>query len=212
MSSIARSIAAVTVMLSACSLVAAAAADAPAGAASAASSLRSGPGILVVFDIDMEVQAEQAMPPDARHTRDQARRQAYDAITARLKAWGQREGVAIDTALFAQGKKLDMLGRNVSHLLVEKLTQVAIDSNAAGGPRIDTRQWKATAYDTSKRAAKLPATLATEDFISDGPACFVPPDRAADDDCRADYLRRLTTHLRWIDLRWGEVEVAPAPR
>jgi hypothetical protein len=221
MPSIVRTIAATTLLLSTCALATAAAPDSPpSGAASAAFAAASsvpagaprGPTILVVFDIDMEVSADQAAPEAARKVRDQARRQAYGAITTHLKAWGQREGVAIDTAVFAQGKKLDMTGRSVSHLVVEKITQAAIDNNTAGGPRVDTRTWKATAYDTSKRSVRQPATLGSEDFISDGPACFVPPAQAADDDCRADYLRRLTAHLRWIDLRWGEVQAEPATR
>jgi hypothetical protein len=98
----------------------------------------------------------------------------------------------------------------VSHLLVEKITQAAIDGKSTdGGPRIDTRKWKASAYDTSNAAAKAPKMLGSEDFISDGPDCFAAPaNKAADDECRADYLRRLTLHLRWIDLSWGEVEPA----
>ncbi|MBK6851761.1 MAG: hypothetical protein IPG93_09145 [Burkholderiales bacterium] len=226
MPSLVRSIAAATTLLTACTL-ATAAPDSPAAAASAATSAASSPAassasspaaglprrpsILVVFDVDMEVAAEKTAPEVVRQARDAARRQAFDAITARLKAWGQHEGVSIDTALFAQGKKLDMAGRKLTHLVVEKITQAAIDnSHPASGPQIDTRKWKATAYDTSNRAAKAPRSLGGEDFISDGPSCFAPPTKAADDDCRADYLRLLTSHLRWIDVSWGEV--LPAPR
>jgi hypothetical protein len=215
---ISRSIAAATFLLSACTFACAAdaaAADAPPAAASPASSpaavAPSRRNILIVFDVDMEVSSEQGAPDGLRQARDTARRQAYDAITAQLKSWAQREGVTIDTALFAQGKKLDMGGREFSHLVVEKITQAAIDnSNAGDGPRIDTRKWKATAYDTSNKLVKAPKKLGSEDFISDGPGCFAAPAKAADDDCRADYLRRLTSHLRWIDLSWGEV--APSPR
>ncbi len=227
MPSLVRSIAAATTLLTACTL-AAAAADSPAAAASAATSAASSaaassasgptaglprrPNILVVFDVDMEMAAEKSAPEAVRQARDVARRQAYDAISARLKTWGQREGVGIDTALFTQGRKLDMAGRKLTHLVVEKITQAAIEnsSNPAAGPRIDTRKWKATAYDTSDRTAKSPRTLGGESFISDGPACFVPPAKAADEACRADYLRLLTSHLRWIDVSWGEVQ--PAPR
>lgn len=215
MPSLVRSIAAAILMSGACGLVAAAdtpppAASAPASTTGTAGASPGSPSILVVFDIDMEVSTEQAAPEVTRQARDAARREAFEAIGARLKAWGLHEGVGIDTALFSQGRKIDMADRKPSHLLVEKITQAAVDNNAPGGPRIDTRKWKATAYDTSNPSVKQPRTLGTEEFISDGPACFTSPPQAADDDCRADYLRRLTSHLRWIDLRWSQV--APAPR
>jgi hypothetical protein len=204
---ITRSLAATALLLNACTLVAAA--DPLPAAASAAASSPARPVILVLFDIDMEVAAEMPAPEKVRQARDVARRQAYDAITARLEAWAARQGVGLDTALFSKGHKVDMAGRNVSYLVVEKISKSAIETTP-DGPRINTRTWTATVYDTSNTAAKAPKKLGSEDFISDAAACFVPPARAIDDDCRAGYLQRLTTHLRWIDASWGEVE--PAPR
>jgi hypothetical protein len=192
-------------LLTACTL--AGAADPLADAPASTSGAPEQPTIFMVFDIDMEVSAQQASPADLRQARELARRQAYDSITAKLKAWAERNGVSIDTAVFSGNRKVDMAGRKFSHLVVEKITQAAIETTPQG-PRINTRKWVASAYDTSRPGAKAPAKLGTEDFISDAGTCFETPAQPVDDDCRADYLRRLTRHLQWIDARWGEIEPA----
>jgi hypothetical protein len=206
MPAFARPLAAALLLTAACTLAGAAdpVPDAPAASASAAP---EHPTIFMLFDIDMEVSAQQAGPAEVRQARELARRQSYDSITTHLKAWAERNGVSIDTALFSANRKVDMGGRRFSHLVVEKITQAAIETTAEG-PTINTRKWSATAYDTSHPTPKGPAKLGTEDFISDASACFESPLKPTDEECRADYLRRLTRHLQWIDTRWGDIEPA----
>ncbi|MEY4750690.1 MAG: hypothetical protein RIQ60_2904 [Pseudomonadota bacterium] len=191
----------------------AAATAAEAGASAAAASPDTVPPtrVFVLFDIEMEASALGNSPAAVRQARDTARQHAYDAITARLKEWGARQGVLLDAALFSKGKKVDVGGRRYTHLLVEKISQAALENGADGLPFISTRKWVATAYDTSDPGAKKPAKLGSDSFMSDGSACFETeaPTQAG---CRSDYLHLLSTHLRWIDASWGEVDAAAAAR
>ncbi|MFM2067439.1 MAG: hypothetical protein RLZZ584_2348 [Pseudomonadota bacterium] len=163
--------------------------------------------MFVVFDVDMEAAALQTSPQALRQAREAARQQAFDAVTVQLKAWGERQGVTVDTAVYTRDRKIDLAGRRYSHMLVEKVSQAAIEE-APDGQRVGTRKWAATAYDTSKPATRTPVKLRSASFLSDGSACFEPPAQPALADCRAAYLALLSQHLRWIDASWGEV--APA--
>jgi hypothetical protein len=175
----------------------------------AATGITPRPSVFVLFDVEMEAAALGNSPPAVRQAREAARQQAFDAITARLKAWGERNGVTLETAVFSSRSKINLGGRSFNHLLVEKISQAALEDGGADGTRVSTRKWTAAAYDTSIPGAKAPAKLGSDSFLSDGSACF-ESDAPALADCRSAYLRLLSQHLRWIDAGWGEVDAAAA--
>ena len=162
------------------------------------------PRLFVLLDVAMETSAlvEAKLPPDALLQR------AFDGLGPRLKAWGARQGVQVELALFAERKKIDLAGRRHDYLLVEKIVQEA-RADTPKGARFSDRKWSAQAFDLRDDAAKAPRKLGSEDYVSDGLACFDSAAAPADRACQDAYMQRLSTHLRWIDPSWSPIDAGP---
>ena len=97
------------------------------------------PSIFVVFDIGMESDVPAAA--NAKKPQGKAQERAYQTISTHLKTWAEANGIELDTAVFSNGKKIDLKGRTFTYLVVEKITQVGLDE-ASGNAKISTRKWK----------------------------------------------------------------------
>jgi hypothetical protein len=158
------------------------------------------PALYIVFDVVMERESR----PEGQAMKDDPLQQAFEDLAPRLKAWGRQNGVEVETALFADKKKIDLAGRVYSYLLIEKIILEA-RSDTPLGPKISDRKWSAQAYDLRGEKSRRPDKRGTEDFVSDGIACFGTQGAPADPGCRRAYLNVLSRHLRWLDASWSEI-------
>jgi len=127
---------------------------------------------------------------------------SLESMSTRIKAWGARHGVGIDTFQFNGKEKIDISGRTYQYMLLEKITMEGIE-DTSNGPQISGRQWEATSFVMNSPKDKPMPKLGHAIYHSDEVDCFGSKVQAkAQEDCQGHWLKTLSTHLQWANPAW----------
>lgn len=164
--------------------------------------------IMVVFDIALE---KDYLPTggllvSASDWRDWT----WGSIERSLQQWSKATGVEVTTQVHTDPLQKPVLdAKGYSHVVFEKLTR-GTGVSGSQGSYMKYRVWTVGVLGFDPSTWPKPEVLYSATYTSDGINCFGAPLYGNKDQCKKNYLRLLSSHLRIINPQWPDLLEAPS--